>query len=81
MCFGIVACALGLLSGQGCPPPPADDGDGGGGHGNGGGGGGTGLARVDLNVVKLSFQATTQRGPAVGDGVLAFDAENGTTLA
>jgi hypothetical protein len=37
--------------------------------------------RIDLNVVKLTYEATTERGPAVGDGVLAFDAEGGATLA
>lgn len=39
------------------------------------------LPRVDLSVVKLSVQATTTRGPAVGDNVLAFDAVNSTMLA
>ncbi|HOW74200.1 MAG TPA: hypothetical protein PKY77_26655 [Phycisphaerae bacterium] len=45
-------------------------------------GGGTSTSdRVTLNVIKLTTEATTERGPAVGDGVLAFDAENGTWLA
>ena len=37
--------------------------------------------RVTLNVTKLAYHGTTQRGPAVGDGVLAFDADGGTSLA
>ncbi|MBN1347752.1 MAG: hypothetical protein JXQ73_34015 [Phycisphaerae bacterium] len=41
----------------------------------------SGLATIDLNVVKLDVEATTQRGPAVGDGVLAFDAAGGAVLA
>ena len=44
-------------------------------------GGGDGSGRINLNVVKLDVSATTQRGPAVGDGVLAFDAEGGNVLA
>ena len=35
---------------------------------------------IPLNVVKLNHEATTERGPAVGDGVLAFDAEGGAAL-
>jgi len=46
-----------------------------------GGGNGDGNQRINLNLVKLDVSATTQRGPAVGDGVLAFDAEGGAVLA
>jgi hypothetical protein len=53
----------------------------GGAGGGGGGSGGSGGSSINLNVVKLNVQATTGRGPAVGDGVLAFDAEGGTVLA
>ncbi len=49
--------------------------------GTGGGGGGGLATSIALNIVKLNVQATTGRGPAVGDGVLAFDAEGGTVLA
>lgn len=38
-------------------------------------------ARVTLNIVKLTTASTTQRGPAVGDGVLAFNANGNATLA
>ncbi|HUU84252.1 MAG TPA: C1 family peptidase [Phycisphaerae bacterium] len=41
--------------------------------------GGTG--RFALDVVKLDVAATTSRGPAVGDGVLAFNTLDGTALA
>lgn len=37
--------------------------------------------RVGLNVVRLTTQTTTQRGPAVGDGVIAFNAEGNSVLA
>ncbi|MBX3394963.1 MAG: hypothetical protein KF841_06310 [Phycisphaerae bacterium] len=38
-------------------------------------------SRVILNIVKLTTPSTTQRGPAVGDGVLAFNANGNATLA
>ncbi len=41
----------------------------------------TGSDRVTFNVVKLNYYSTTERGPAVGDGVLAFDADGGEWLA
>jgi hypothetical protein len=44
-------------------------------------GGTTSSDRATLNVVKLAYYGTTERGPAVGDGVLAFDADGGTWLA
>ena len=59
-----------LMLGQGCPPGPGP-----------GPGPGPALTSIDLNVVKLNVDATTSRGPAVGDGVLAFDAEGGAMLA
>lgn len=36
-----------------------------------------GTARIVLNVVKLTTQTTTTRGPAVGDAVLAFNINGG----
>ena len=36
--------------------------------------------RIDLDVVKLNYAGTTARGPAAGDGVLAFDADGGEAL-
>ncbi len=56
------------------------NGDGSDGGSDGGSGGGQGSS-IALTVVKLNVEATTGRGPAVGDGVLAFDAEGGTVLA
>ena len=79
---GILCLALlHFAMGQGCiPSTPTDTGTGGG-DTTGGTGGTSTSDRVTLSVVKLTTEATTQRGPAVGDGVLAFDAEGGTWLA
>lgn len=49
-------------------------------NGTGGGGGGGTTTSVALNLVKLTTQSTTTRGPAVGDGVLAFNAGSGSML-
>ncbi len=42
---------------------------------------GDAVARANLTVVKLNVSASTARGPAVGNGMLAFDADNGQSLA
>ena len=49
--------------------------------GSGGSDGGQTGTSIDLNVTKLTVQSTTSRGPAVGDGVLAFNANGGADLA
>lgn len=83
---GIVCLSLlHLVMGQGCAPSTPADGISGGGQttddANGEDNGTSTSDRVTLSVVKLTTEATTERGPAVGDGVLAFDAEGGTWLA
>ncbi len=37
--------------------------------------------RITLNVVKTNTQSTTTRGPAVGDGVIAFNVDGNASLA
>ena len=41
---------------------------------------GDAVARANLTVVKLDVSATNARGPAVGDGMLAFNTDNGQSL-
>ena len=41
---------------------------------------GDAVARTNLTVVTLDVNATNTRGPAVGNEMLAFDADSGNTL-
>lgn len=55
------------LGGGACPPDGDKNGD--------------SIDAIQLNVVKLTTSATTESGPKVGDGIIAFDALNSSVLA
>lgn len=93
----VLAAVLPLMMGQLCTPSGSTDdgttsdtttgntttGDTGATTTDGGSDGGTTTAsdRVSLSIVKLTYSGTTTRGPAAGDGVIAFNNDGGAVLA